>query len=739
MTSIGEPSLAVGEAALNEGDYNRAIAHLEGVCEIEIDEEIVSRAQKALVVAYSKGGKLKEAIALCESLCQLPQEQVWASKALSDLQRRYSKLPQQPSSGLPVVVNQQPSVKASVFTPGRVWRNGERAKNWQRFKKLKLRQLLLVQLFTVVAFVWLLRVAVNFLMGAVNSLLVWLPQFVPIQLFYRDSGWVMVCLCVILFIASPWLLDGLLRQFYGLESFRLAKLANQCPETAKAIQSYCRQYKLPLPTLGILPTNAPVAMTYGNLPRTARLVISEGLIEQLEDGELATICLTQLAYISQCHFILMSAATAWLQLAYTLYWQTAMRGESLYEYVKQRFPKPPKYIHPWIWQDIPPLILATSTIFSALFYGCYWLLRFPWLWLSRTRVYYGDRIAAEVTGDPNALCRALLKIAIGMAHNIKQNSQTSWLLEGFDILMPVGFKQAISLGSVPDYTPLETVLSWDCLNPYRHWLKLTNSHPLMGERLFLLCRYAYFWKVQPELDLPPLNPPARGNLAKLRKALKSYRALPILQSAVLSGILFGSIARAMLWCIGILSDWLSGRISVWWLIWLHNGRAIPFIQACILGAFSLSIIIWINGYFPDVKIAPKREEPRIQDLLSNRDYLPPDSEGVRLTGILLGRQGMSNGWAQDLILDTDTGAIKLHFYSQWGLLGNLIPQKSSFQDFIQQRVTVKGWLRRGGTTWIDVDSLRLEGGKTLYAGYPIWVTGLAVLSAIYSAYLILQI
>src|SRR5439155_6843062 len=37
------------------------------------------------------------------------------------------------------------------------------------------------------------------------------------------------------------------------------------------------------------------------------------------------------------------------------------------------------------------------------------------LWFSRTREYYADRFAGQETGNPNALARALVKIAYGLA------------------------------------------------------------------------------------------------------------------------------------------------------------------------------------------------------------------------------------------------------------------------------------------------------------------------------------
>ena len=736
MVSVANPSLEAGESALNEGKYPEAIAHLEGICEIEIDEEIVSRAQKALVVAYSKSDNLDKAIALCENLSLLETEKVWTAKVLPNL---YKQKLGKPGNRNKSQKSGTILTEAVDYQPGRQWRNGGRAKNWKPFKKPKLRQIWFGQIIAAYGLFWLLSSLVQFFLETTNQILVTIPYTQPIQLFYQDPQFAIAIFLISLLIASPWLLDLLLEKFYSLKTLRLTKLTSQRPETAKTLQKFCRQRKIPLPKLGILPTHTPIAFTYGNLRRNACIVISQGLLEQLSDEELATIYGTQAAYLYHWHFIVMSGVMAVLQLAYTLYWQIALGGEKIYKQLQSRKNQPPKYIHPLLWQKIPPVILGTATILSALFYGMYWLLRLPTLWLSRIKVYYGDRLAVEITGNPNALTRALLKITIGIAHQVQENRHTGWLLESFDICTPISHRQALSLGSLPDYTPLESIMAWDCVNPYRHWLKFTNSHPLLGERIYLLSRYAYFWKLQPELDLPTLASPAKGNKAKFLKALYSYRALPILHSAVLSGLVLGGMVRLTLWGIGIVSNYLGEYFGLWRLIWLYNGQPKPLISACVLATFSLCIIVWINGYFPDITNLATRKETKIANLLANQDSLPPHSERVRLTGKLLGRQGISNSLAQDLILQTDTGLIKLHFYDGWSWFHFLFPHKLTPQDALNQKVTIKGWFRRGGTPWIDVDTIRLETGKSLTTIYPFLVTGLALVAAVSAAYLILQV
>jgi Zn-dependent protease with chaperone function len=119
-----------------------------------------------------------------------------------------------------------------------------------------------------------------------------------------------------------------------------------------------------------------------------------------------------------------------------------------------------------------------------------------------------DRLSVETTGNPNGMTRALLKIALGITEEIQNDRKTSALLESFDLMQPVGYRQAITSGSCSPQTPLEAVLHWDYTKPYRNWLTAGASHPLLGERVALLCRNAQFWKLEPELDMPANRSPS---------------------------------------------------------------------------------------------------------------------------------------------------------------------------------------------------------------------------------------
>src|SRR5919202_1180060 len=827
MASVPNPSLDDGQRALEQGNYSVAIANFEGVCEMELDDSLITRAAIGLVKAYRATGDTQKAIAICQNLTQHPDPKVrkWATSTLAEMPAlgpatpnpsasdstgfvpldgkapnpsasdstgfvAFDQTPSQPttpqpgtsstikqklrdstkrlfsnsktqgnptgtastkgqadgrgpsnaalsensqlnsesttanSSQLPASYSPPSTPHPSLYTPRPRWRNSGRAQNWSPLKKLRFIRLWLIEIVTAIALFWVLHFVVRFALRTTNDLLVKLPFLEPIQLFYRDPIPAVSIFLALLLIFSPWLIDALLKRFHGLTPLSMAQLTARSPEAAQVVQRVCRQRRIPIPKLALLPTDAPVALTYGNLPRTARIVVSEGLLSQLADDEVAIIYAGQLGHIAHWDMVLMSLGVLTIQVPYIIYWQVAQWGEQLPGFIERKLRS--------LRGFLLPIILGITAVVACASYGIYWLLRLPLLWFSRARLYYSDRLAVETTGNPNGMTRALLKIALGITEDIQTSRKTSGLLESFDLLLPVGYRQAITFGSCAPHTPFESVLNWDCTNPYRGWLIINASHPLIGERLAMLARYAQFWKLDTELDLPALTPSTRSNASRLSKLSNSYKALPLLQTGLLYGLVLGLLLRGFLWLLGQIGDLLN----IWQLIWMHNAR--PFHTACILIAFSLTIFVCINRYFPDNKPSTVRTEPNLGELFANPATLPPDSHPVQLTGKLLGRRRLFNWLGQDLILQTSTGLVRLHFSSFLGPFGNLLPKPNRPSNLVDQQVTVTGWFRRSVTPWIDIETLRSQGGKVTQANYPLWLTLLALAAAVWGAYLIWQ-
>ncbi|NWF60681.1 MAG: M48 family metalloprotease [Fischerella sp.] len=788
MPSHPEPSLKAGLTALKQGNYQTAKTILEAVTATTSDRTATLQAEIGLVVAYARSGEVPKAIALCETLTQSdnPQVKEWAERSLQKLTKRYKNhtplktesktdvtgfVPFENSSPTPSTVTSESEFQESenregkedtgdeLITSQRVsapnstlrvattrggphawlpsaysmprvsvpttpslslsassisptvtpsdssatvnrdrtkpltiyWRQAGRARVWQPLPKRGLKLLRLLQLGTFVALFWVIRALLMLTMRFINDILVKLPFLEPIQLLYTNPTIFLLISLFLLFCLSPWLLDRLLAEFYGQQPLAKDLLNRSSKEAVRVLQRYCQQRGWQTPKLFIIPLAAPVAFTYGNLPRTARIVVSRGLLEQLADDEIATIYASQLGHIAHRDYGVMSLVLLVTIPVYQLYRQFAEWGDRSL---------------PSIWHHV-------LGVLASLIYCVWCLLVGTALWLSQLRLYYSDRVGAEVTGNPNGLTRALLKIAIGIAGDVQKQEHTSWQLESLNIVMPVGYEQSLCLGSIASHTTFESFLMWDNLNPYRWWFVINNTHPLIGDRLQRLCQIARNWHVVPELYLESQRP--------LRVKRQSF----LLQIAPFLGIILGIVFGGLIWLI-----WqIIFAFKILNLTWIYDDW--NFLKGSILIGFSIGILLRINSFFPNIKPTNVQTDDRLPNLLTNPAALPIDSTGVRLVGKLLGRQGTSNYLGQDLILQSSTGLVKLH-HVPW------LRQGINLQELIGRQIVVTGWLRRGATPWIDIQSLQTQGGRTLNSPHPILSIVLAVAAEVWGAYILLR-
>jgi Zn-dependent protease with chaperone function len=579
------------------------------------------------------------------------------------------------------------------------WRNAGRAQKWSSLGKVDASGLWALQVGTLVLLFWLVRTLVQWMFGLWNWFSIrvnWLTGL-PRLILPTDLTIPVLIGLAALILASPWLLDYLLRKHYGLKSISLADLERHSAEAGRLLKRLGNQRSVP--ALKLVPTAAPLSFTYGYLPRNARIVVSQGLLKLAED-EIATLLAAEMAHLRYWDFGVLSGLVLVAQLPYLIYWKVAAWGD------RQR----------------DRVLKTVAVIISSLSYGLFRLLRWAGLWLSRVRLYYSDRLATDLTGNPNGLSRALLKSAMGTAADIQQQKQTSALLESFDVLTPVGYRTALTFGSLNhgNTTPDASLLEWDRLNPHRRWLILNNAHPTLGERIQLLMQYAQHWRLKPEIEWRSAS----------RNSQPNSRLL--LQGAPFFGIPIGLAVALLLWAIG----WVARNLGWLGLAWLAGDQSV--LLACGLLGFSIGMLLRINAFFPDIRQSNLLVNPALTNLLTDPNALPLDSQPVQLTGNLIGRRGLQNWLYQDLMLHTPTGLIRLHYTSSLGWIGDLFPKALRPPALIDRTVTVRGWFRRGATPWIDVETIQTEYGRTLRSYHPIWSTVLAGVAALLAVYLILR-
>ena len=728
----GANRLEAGLAAIKQGNYPQAIQHLERYLVSQagaLEQPDSIKARMWLATVYLRSGRPQKAIAVCQHLLSSANGKVrdWASQTLEEIEQRYpssSEVEETPDLAGFVLVSETPG-RRSVFvpptTPGEaapplnssappinpptatpvkksaapslpnstIWRSAGRSQRWQPLTRLNPARLQWAEMATPIG----LFALIASVFGVVNAIgLIWFKFTTSILRWgspIPSSDIPVVTILVILgglLVTSPWLLDALLKRFYHLRPLSATTLGTHSPEAYRLIQRFCQQQQMPMPRLGVVPTQAPLAFTYGSLRRFSRIVVSQGLLDQLTDDEIAAIYAGELGHILHWDFSLMSWVAIVLQIPYVLYWQAAKAGDWLRARSAGR------------QQDSKPIAVLLGigsdllAIGSAVSYGCYRLLRWSGLWLSRQRVVYSDRAACNLTGNPNGLIRALVKSAIATAQTIQQDAKTDYLLEGFDLLTPLSYGAAASLGSFYPYTALTSLLAWDLVNPDRDWLAINHSHPLMGRRLQRLTHYALHWQLEPELEIEPSE--------QLQRNPRSLW----LQGAPFFGLAAGYLIAQILWFAAQVA-YRFGAQQISWLASDYN-----LFAGFMLIGLGLGILLRFNAFFPELKAlesprssTPLPSEPgSLEDLslpstwLTAPGALPIDSQPIRLEGTLLGRIGIANWLGQDLLLQTSTGLIKLHYCSQMGAIGNLLPAVTRPADLVGQTVLSHGLVSARG-------------------------------------------
>jgi Zn-dependent protease with chaperone function len=732
-------SLQAGLAALKQRDYAQAIAILESVQQSTPSAPTRARAEMGLVQAYVKSNDPQRAIALCQTLCSHANSQVqsWAKQTLEDLEGRvaaesdadftgfvpFTEAPPQPrqviakaaaTPSLSAAPNASSTMRSPAAAPKpeirlpepepepepepATWKQAGRAQKWTNLGKVDLTKLWGVEGLTVVGLI-ISVCALPWIMQNTLKWLLWQTEW-PVDLrryatFRADFNGGLTLLLLSLLAALPWLFNVLLTKTYKLQPLKLSELERYSPEATRLLKRVCGQRRQPVPEFGLLPDAAPLIFTYGYLPNNTHIVVSQGLLKQLSEDEIATLYAIELAHIAQWDFIILSWITLVAQLPHWVYWQVASWGDRQSDRVLQ----------------------SIAVAGSSLAYGLYRYCRFPGLALSRMRHYYSDRAATELTGNPNALTRALLKLAIGVHQDIQQKGYTSPLLESLDLLLPVGASQALK------QFPSPALLEWDRSNAYRQWLAINNSHGALGDRLHLLSIYAKHWRLESELEWGENKP--RNNNRRF-----------LLQIAPFLGIAVGLAIALSLWGLG----WIADKAGGLGLSWMWGDKSI--LRGAPLIGFGIGTFWRINAFFPDIK-RNLQTTADLSPLISLPNALPIDSQPIRIQGNLLGRRGFKNWLHQDLWLQTETGLIRLHHTSAQGVFGDLMPQPIRPQKLMNEKlanepVTVTGWFRRGVSLWIDVETIQAKRGTTIRSEHPVWSTTIGVVAAVLGIYMIFK-
>lgn len=674
-----------GNKALKGQRFAEAVSALEAYCQgTDPSDGDYAQAQMWLVKAYKGNGQKSEAIALCQQLLNHDKEyvQTWAKQFLQTLapelalQATVAASESGESSSEDGSTEDLPVQPRSLPKAGRSNRQG--VKLTMRGVAASLSLASGITLSLLGGMILVLAVSLLLIMGQEN----------PTEGLVIGLG-ITIGFNLLAFFLSPLIMDLMQGWLYGTRWTTLSEIQRYSPEAAKVIREVCQQKKLQEPRLGIIEDQNPTAFTYGSLPNSARLVVSKGIFTYLDDDEIATVYAHELGHIVHWDFAVMTLAATLVQITYLLYVYAREMADHLGD------------------GEMANKVKNAAQMASLMAYVFYVVGEYLLLYLSRTREYYADHFAAEVTGNPNGLSRSLVKIAYGILEEGKRSTEPSKVLQGTRALGIADPKSAAFTGTAyrvaTEPQKIGKVFLWDMFNPWAWWMELSSTHPLTGKRVRALSTYAEQLGLDTEFEM--------GRVIREGRSLNKQK-------------LYGSFALdiVMLWAdaIGLV---LGLAIGVAIFTSTKNWR--PLASLALIG-FGIGTLLKMVFMYPDFSRAPETD---VLALMSDPYASPLRGRAVKLSGEVIGRGDAGYTFGSDLKLQDPTGMIYLHYSSRWGPLGNFLFGMNQAEGFIHQQVRVTGWFRRGIMPWIDYTQMECDRKWTVHSYHRFW-TALLGLGAI---------
>jgi Zn-dependent protease with chaperone function len=484
-----------------------------------------------------------------------------------------------------------------------------------------------------------------------------------------------VAIVLLQFILGPWIMDLSLRFLYKMQWVQPDELPEHLEQFVARV---CEEKRMRFPSFGIIDDGAPQAFTYGHHPSNARVVISRGLMQMLTPAEVEGVVAHELGHACNWDMALMTIANLVPLLAYFLY-RVAINLKEENDKAK-----------------LPGWAVAIGA------YVVYIVSEYIVLWFSRTREYNADRFAGTVTGNPNALASALVKIAYGLAAQDSQEQQEATedakkkeakqpamagsgalgALNIFDRKSSVNLVMSAASGGTAGTAEVhpervKSAMQWDLWNPWAKFYELNSTHPLVARRLMYLSDQAAALGQEPYITFDRAKPQSYwgGFFADL-----GVLALPYLGLAA-------GVAAFVFVFVG------TGVVQFGWL-----GLAVTLL--C-LGALIRTRCAYRGKIY---------EHRTVATLLGQVQVSPVRPVPATVTGTIIGKGVPGLIWSEDFVIRDSTGILFLDYQQPlaiWSWLFGLL-RAERYQG---KEVRVKGWFRRAPTPYLEIYQMEVVDGS----------------------------
>jgi Zn-dependent protease with chaperone function len=436
----------------------------------------------------------------------------------------------------------------------------------------------------------------------------------------------------------------------------------------------CHDAGVPLVKLGIVDDGMPNAFTFGHHQADARMWVTRGLLERLDERELDAVVSHEVGHVKHRDFVLMTVAAVIPMLLYFLF-------------LMSRFARDRR---------------AQGLALGA--YLAYLISSFMLLALGRAHEYSADHWSCEATGDGDALASALVKIAYGMgqvkaeeqveaaalvasgkagkAEAAERQRSTSRLrsMRAMGIFEPrAADAMAVAFGQGIDADRAVGAMRWETVNPWGRTLELMASHPLVAHRIEALERSGLpgaprSWSMlRATADVDP----------NTRMSLRSRWAREL-------AIAYG--------------PWVLLVVMLFLGVFTHSTTA-----------FGLALTLAGGGllYKQLLRFPMHSEQPsaEITSLLERLDAGPVTAIPVEVQGRVIGRGTPGYVLSPDMVVQDQSGFVPL-VWRQPVPLARAWFGLSKMAAYLGQPVVAQGWYRRTPGPVIELREVRAADGRS---------------------------
>ena len=452
------------------------------------------------------------------------------------------------------------------------------------------------------------------------------------------AGGIGIAFILLSYLVGPWWIEFILN--INWDSSRTALPARNL----EFLQQLAAEQGVKMPRVAVIKCAMPNAFTFGHVPGDARIVVTDALLETLTPEEVNAVIAHEMGHIVHWDFVVMTLAS----LVPLLLWE----------------------LYAFLTDEVPLVSLAA--------YASYWASRYGVLSLSRSREYYADQFAAQVTHSPALLSSALLKIGYGMAQyasvrkadvKAKKNVRLARLDGVFGMLGVSNAQPSLALcGVTPDEAA--RVIRWDLVNPFARIYEFSSTHPLIGRRIQALNKEAIAQGQAPAIPLPQHLPLEWSNF----------------------------FVACAIWA----APWVCGFLLFAGRFLFHHSDARAIIGLTLTGLLFITWVLRIVYRYP-AGFAPSQVRALTEDTkVSDMSAIP-----VRLEGEIIGSTGR---FSSDLMFQDSTGM--MFILDRQSLPGASVLMADKAAQYAGAKVVIEGWNRRSLRPYVELSKLVTEDGRS---------------------------